>query len=297
MPMKCGLQLQSVREFLRFDPAGTLERVAEIGYRHIELTNHNVDNPGSWYGLDADRLRTLAERVGLNVIGGYVKGFHTKNADAIIKFYADVGGERITIPIDYFPDQTVLNEKCSQYNRLGESCRKNGLQLSYENHYHEFQRINGGQVIDLLLSGTRPENLSLSLNNYWLMRGLVEPIETLRRYAPRIGSLVLQDYPLDQIDKFNVWTFSRFHPISRNINRDVPLKGGEIENINPVHCELFTEIGNGIFNLQSLIDEADMIGSVRYVLLKQDYTRMSSEFDSIKVSMSNCKKLRGLSWD
>ena len=46
------------------------------------------------------------------------------------------------------------------------------------------------------------------------------------------------DFPLDQVNKLDMWNFAQHHPIAKNINRDVPLKGGEIENDRVVE---FTE--------------------------------------------------------
>ena len=51
-----------------------------------------------------------------------------------------------------------------------------------------------------------------------------------------------------------MWNFKNHHPIAENIQYDKLLQGNEIQNIHPVQCELFTEIGEGILKLQPIID-------------------------------------------
>ena len=42
MSLKVGIQLYSVRNSLKQDPGGTLEALAEAGYRYLEAANHNA---------------------------------------------------------------------------------------------------------------------------------------------------------------------------------------------------------------------------------------------------------------
>ena len=47
MNVRVGLQLYSVRNALAQDPWGTLERLAEVGFTHLEAANHNArTDPG-----------------------------------------------------------------------------------------------------------------------------------------------------------------------------------------------------------------------------------------------------------
>jgi sugar phosphate isomerase/epimerase len=296
MPIKVGLQLHTVREALRFDLMGTLEKVAAIGYRFVEISQYDASAPDTWFGADADALRAKGNALGLKFVGGQVKNLSEATADRSVKFYRDLGSEHITIPIGYFPNGSALDEACGRYNAIGRIVRSNGMRLFYANHYHEWQRVDGGPVIDALMARTDPAFLGLSFSPYWVMRGLLDPIAIFRKYRGRIGLIEQADFPRDQINKLDMWNFAQHHPIAKNINRDVPLKGGEIENIHPLQAELFTEIGDGILGLQELIDEANHANTVAYVLLRQDFTRRPTEFESIERSMKNYQKIRGVVW-
>lgn len=82
-------------------------------------------------------------------------------------------------------------------------------------------------------------------------------------------------------------------PIAYNIQFKNVLQGSEIENIHPVQCELFCEIGSGFLPLQAIIDLAGEIGGIPYVFLKQDYTRYPSEFESVAASAANYRRQTG----
>jgi sugar phosphate isomerase/epimerase len=282
---------------MRLDPLEALDKCVQAGYRYLELPlKAKTDGKGRLYGRSAGQWKEQAKKSNAIITGGYVRDLSLETVDEFISFYKELGSERLVVYIDYFPERKALDEKCKLYNEIGKRCKENGLSFFYENHYHEYQKVDGHFIFDLLLEQTDPALFSVALNSYWLMRGLVDPLDVLRKHGKRIGSLVQQDYPLDQVDKFNMWRFDRYHPIAQNIQYDSILQGNEIENIHPVQCELFTELGNGMLPLQPVIDLANEQGGIKYVFLKQDYTAMESEFDSIAVSAGNYHAVRGVVW-
>ncbi len=298
METKAGLQMYSVREAFYFNPVNTIERTAAIGYKYLELPWHNArQETDRICGLDAAALAYLADKYNVVFTGGYVTGLNMDNMEQTVRFYKQIGSSHITLPVDYFPDIEALEAKTDFYNALAEVCREYGMVLCYENHYHEFQEIDNTCILDMILDRTDSETFRLNLNTYWLMRGLIDPFKTFEKYKNRIMALVQQDYPLDAIDKINMWKFYRYHPIAKNIKKDVPLKGGEIENIHPVMCSLYAEIGDGIMKIQEMAQRVKEAGTVSYIFLKQDYTRMKSEFDSIKRSRENYREIQGIVWD
>jgi len=297
MAIKAGLQMYSVREYMRVDPLESLDKCVKAGFRYVELPlRAKTDDSGSLYGKTPVQWKEQAKRSGAVITGGYVRDLSLENIDEFIEFYKLLGAKRLVIYIDYFPERKILDDKCMLYNEIGKRCHEAGLQLCYENHYHEYQKFDDRFIFDLLMEQTDPKYFFVSLNVYWLMRGLVDPLGVLKKHGARIISLVQQDYPLIQIDKFNMWRFDRYHPIAKNIQYDSVLKGNEIENIHPVQCELFTEIGTGILPLQPQIDLANELNTIEYVFLKQDFTIKESEFDSIAVSAKNYRSVRGVEW-
>ena len=298
MAVKVSLQMYSVREYMRVDPLEALDRCVKAGYRYLELPlKAKTDGKGYLYGKTATQWKEQAKKSGAVITGGYVRDLTADTVEEFIEFYKALGAERLVIYIDYFPSRKELDEKCKVYNEIGKYCKAEGLKLFYENHYHEYQKHDGQFIFDLLMEQTKAEYFSISLNTYWLMRGLINPADVLKKHGNRIGSLVQEDYPLKQVDKFNMWSFYRYHPIAQNILYHNVLQGNEIENIHPVQCELFTEIGTGMLPLQPIIDLANEQDKIQYVLIKQDFTAMDSEFDSVALSSRNYHSIRGIEWE
>jgi sugar phosphate isomerase/epimerase len=296
MTLTVALQLHSVREAMRFEPWRTLDEVAAAGYRHVELSAHDAASPQTCYELPVAEIARHCEAAGLTIIGGQVRNLSEDNADAVINLYRDLGSAHITVPIDYFPTIAAIETKAHLYNELGVAANKAHLRLYYAHHYHEFQVVGGETILDGLLRRTDPALVNLSFSPYWLMRGLVDPLPTFHRYADRIGLIEQADFPLREIRKLDMWSFGDHHPIARNIRFDVPLSGGEIENIHPVQCNLFTEIGDGILKLQDVVDAANATGRVRFVVLRQDFTRYATEYASIRRSHENYERIRDVQW-
>lgn len=271
-------------------PLEALHRCAEI-YNFLELPAPLLDDKlGIFYGHGISEWKKEIERTGKKVIGGYLRT-ETDTWDASLDFASVVGMEYMIIHVDYFPTLEILREKCRMYNEFGAKCKKKDLKLLYENHFHEWQILDGKTVFEQLMEYTEPEYLSVQLNQYWLLRGLVNPLKVLEKYHDRVEAIVQEDYPLEEIDKFNMWKFYRYHPIAYNIQYPNVLQGNEIENILPVQCELFTEIGDGMIAHQPLVDLAVKYPNIKYVILKQDYTGCKDEFDSIRRSAENYKAI------
>ena len=74
--LKVGLILYSVRGEMERDPIGTVERVAQMGYKNIEVCNHNaIADPGCGFGVDAPVLKAAFDRFGAKVVSAHVFPF------------------------------------------------------------------------------------------------------------------------------------------------------------------------------------------------------------------------------
>ena len=296
MAINVSLGMYSVREIMHLEPLGTVKNCAEAGFHYLYLpTPHKTDKAGLMYGQSAEIWKKTMEDADVEIVGGYVPA-DLRLAESYIDFYARLNAKQVIIPIDYFPSSDALKKNCELYNWLGTLCKNSGLELLYENHYHEFQMIDGKKIMDILLEETDKELFSIALNSYWMMRGLINPLKFLKENGERVKIIIQQDYPLEEIDKFNMWRFDRYHPIAKNISYKNLLKGNEIENIHPVQSELFCEIGEGIIALQPIIDLANEFNNIHYVMLKQDYTHMTSEYESVALSAKNYHSVRDVIW-
>lgn len=185
-----GLQLFTVRDALAADPDGTLRRVADIGYREVELAGLS--------GMTAATFQERLKRHGLavpSIHAGYddLRG----NLDGVVREASIFGASYVACPsVDAGERRTADGWKrvCQTLARAGRAARSHGFTLAYHNHDYEFVPFaEGATPFDLLLKETDPDDVKLELDVYWVARGGLDPVRCLRDNAARIALVHLKD--------------------------------------------------------------------------------------------------------
>ena len=235
----------------------------------------------------------MADGEGIIITGAHVSpedGSH-ENRDAfyrndnnikeILGYLKAVGATDFVIPIDFFPTKDYLLKRCEVYNHIGELCKKEDMRLVYHNHYHEFQLFGQDSMFDLIMQNTNPSLMQIEIDVFWTIRGLFDPISKIHQYKERIVSIHQKDFPLSQIDNFNVW---------KVLDQNKPIDWEMFQAIkNP---DYFIEVGDGILKTQDVIDAGNEC-NIPIIFVEQDETTMT-EIKSIQRSMENFRKMRGL---
>ena len=185
-----GLQLFTVRDSLAADPDGTLRRVADTGYREVELAGL----PGLTATAFHERLKHhgLAVR---SIHAGY-DSLHS-DLDGVLREARTFGASFIVCPsVDADERRTADDWKqvCRTLARAGRTVRSHGLALAYHNHDYEFVPFaDGATPFDLLLRETDPADVKLELDVYWVAKGGLDPARCLQDNAGRIALVHLKD--------------------------------------------------------------------------------------------------------
>ncbi|RUT35748.1 sugar phosphate isomerase/epimerase [Paenibacillus zeisoli] len=182
-----AVQPYTVREQLAQDYVGTLERIAEIGYRGIEL-----GRPPE--GMAISEQKAHLDRIGLKVIGTHT-GFDSFDfdPDAIADYLDEVSGGRFAAISLRFDSREDVIAKAAKLNKIGERFRSRDVQFLYHNHDWEFQQFEGESVLDILLRETDSELVKLELDTYWAKRGGEDPAAYLRKLQNRCPLLHIKD--------------------------------------------------------------------------------------------------------
>jgi sugar phosphate isomerase/epimerase len=305
MSIKVGLILYSVREAMTLDPLGTVEKVAKLGYKNIEVCNHNaaVDS-GIGFGVNADELKAIFDKFGSKVISAHIFPFEKSDIKAVLAYNKTLKNTNIVNPMGRFTTYDDLMLQCEYFNKIGHICREEGMNYLYHNHNHEYRTFNGKSILDLIVDNTDPEYLSLELDTFWTMRAGLDPVEILKHFGKRVKLIHQKDFAWDSIVPINT---NGLTSDEREIKpgEDIGLNGdgrseqNETERLRNMTASrsAFTEIGTGIMHIQDIIDAANMYSNADYIILEQDATRMPSELDSVKKSMESFRKFTGISWD
>jgi len=274
--VKIGLQLYSVRNSLAKDPWGTLKEAAAAGYTHIEAANHQArTDPGVGFGVKATELKQRLSDLGMVIVGCHINPLDMDTVPRALDYQVELGNKQIGNDIFFYPyqDMDLVLQRCDLFNKVGELAKQRGMRFYYHNHFQEFQTFGDKFVYETIAEKTDPSLVFFEPDTYWMYRAGQDPLVWMDRLIDRIVLLHQKDFPATCPQPLNLY--------SGVIDRDKDIDNKMFStNKNPL-C--FTEIGTGTLPIQSIIDAANKLPRLEYMVLEQDSTQMS-ELDSIKTS-------------
>jgi len=270
--LKTGLYLYSVRKAMVHDYMGTIEKVAALGYKNIELFFESPHLARFDVPCPAAELRAFTEKLGLTIVSSHVVYHPYLNWDEVIAYLKEAGCQGITIPMyQYNLNQNRSRPEEAYYfsgklNELGKKCADNGLAFHYHNYYNEFEQYDGKRIFDILLENTDPALVNFEFDVYWATRGGVDPVQWMEKLGSRIKILQVQD-----LDKE-----------AKNLNL-VEVDGAFDNAFYPkihTHHGDYTEIGNGMIDFKAVFNQAKTMDALQYVMVAQTECGSKSEFQS-----------------
>ncbi|MBJ6108330.1 sugar phosphate isomerase/epimerase [Hymenobacter sp. BT523] len=258
-----GVQLYTVREAMEKDPAGTLARLASIGYNAVEGATYTGSQ--KFYGLTPSEFAALLKQNGLLMPSSHYRlGEEPTNGaptlgtllhgwDRAVDDAAAVGAKYMVCAYLAPAERGTLDHYkyvADQLNRAGERCQQAGLQLCYHNHDFEFVPQAGQRPFDLLLA-TDEKLVQLELDLYWATKAGQDPVALFRQHPGR----------------FPLW---------------------HVKDMAKTPERAFTEVGNGVIDFKKIFAQAKQAG-LHYFFVEQD-TTPGSPFDSLTQSLAYIKK-------
>lgn len=185
-----ALQLYTLRDDTARDFAGTLKKVAEMGYAGVELAGTG--------GLSAPELRGALDDNNLRVCGSHVGIDAMENDIAqVVSENLALGNRYVVVPYlgeDRRQGAEGYKQTAETLNRLGETLQSHGLTLAYHNHAFEFEPLENGQIgEDILLENTDPMLVKAEVDTYWVLVGGQDPVAFVRKHAGRVPLMHLKD--------------------------------------------------------------------------------------------------------
>ncbi len=250
-----GVQLYTVRNEVLKKPLATLEAIAEIGYREVEMLRSQVKT-----------LAPLLKRVNLLPIslhfetplltGNWAAWQHADmppidpgvTFEDCVLLARDHGFRYIVFNYLSPEERLGLDFYRSLADKLNAAARKAdaaGLRFCYHNHDFEFQPKPGGRPIDVLLKHLDQKLIGLEVDVFWVSMAGVNAAEFLRDHANRIELVHLKDRA----------------------------KGTPIHyDIATVPNETYRELGSGDLPLQDIL-AAVSHSNARHIFVEQDFSK------------------------
>jgi sugar phosphate isomerase/epimerase len=185
-----GLQLYTVRDLLEKDFDGTLERVAQIGYKNMEFAGY--------YNHTPEQVRATLDRLGMISKSAHIGAqLMRQDAAAQIRSAKVIGQEYITIPSYPFPKDGGVDtwkRGAAEFNTWGALCRDAGIRLAYHNHNAEFAKVDGASTgYDILMRECDPALVDFEMDLYWTVFADQDPLALFARYPGRLAMWHVKD--------------------------------------------------------------------------------------------------------
>ncbi len=255
--MPIGLQLYTLRDELAKDAPGTIRKVAEIGYKEVEVYE--------FYGLSAAKFRQLLQTNGLTAPSAHYMTKHLgPDWEKHIAFAKEVGIKYMVNAILEPEEHRSLDDYkrlVPLFNKAGEQTRKAGIQYCYHNHNFEFKVYGGTTAYDFLLKELDPQLVKFEMDCFWVTHAGQDPVAYFKKHPGRFPLLHIKD-----------------------------LKAG-----NPPTTEkddrmgLFAEVGHGTIDWKRIFASA-RLGGAKHYFVEQDFCEIPP-LQSIKVSYDYLHKL------
>ena len=226
-----ALQLYSVRGPLETDLHATLQRVKAAGYDHVETAG--------FHGLSASAFSAALSAAGLAPVSAHVAYEScVADLDAVIDDCQTLGVRWAVIPWLSPEENTSAADwtaRAAAMSAFGTRFREAGIALCFHNHTHEFERVDGKTLFDLIFETAAPDNLLVQLDVGWAHYAGADPVALLKVYAGRVPMIHVKD-------------------VKSRIEGEVPVP---------------TELGNGATRFAPIFKAAGETG-VQWLIVEQD---------------------------
>lgn len=192
-----SVQLYTVREALQADVAGTLARLAAIGFRQVE--------PYDFTAFGAELVDGLAI-AGLAAPTTHARILDT-DASAVFAAAAAAGIGTVIDPSagrERFATEAAVAETAAAYNAAARLAAAHGVRIGYHNHAYELESVLGGTTALERFAALLDPGVILEVDTYWAAVGGQDPVALLTRLGERVGALHLKDGPFTQDTKDQV---------------------------------------------------------------------------------------------
>ena len=193
-PQHIGVQLWSVREDMKKDPAGVLAAVAKMGYREVEPFGFDGK---TLFGVANKDFSKLLKDNGLSMPSTH-SNLSLKNYNETTKDITDdtkkTVDAAVSMGLKYFinpymadTERPELAKLVKMYNAVGKYCKKAGIRFAYHNHNFEFEQRGPDDrlIMEWLLQEVDPTLMAMEMDIYWVEFAKFNPLDWFRMYPGR----------------------------------------------------------------------------------------------------------------
>jgi sugar phosphate isomerase/epimerase len=249
------------------DFAGTMELLANIGYKEIEFFGpysfSAAEEQQSWkavtsslgftgsgfFGLSVTEIKNILDKNKLAAPFLHTGLLTLKNnMSQLAEAAQQLGSKYVILPSAKTPSNLDgYKQQADEFNEIGFQANKLGLHFAYHNHGNGLKELNGVIPFDVILERTDPKLVDFEMDIYWMTAGGADPVAYLDAYPGRFRLMHLKD-----------------------MTKQVRFSG---DGGDPKQwMELFpfmTDAGSGVLNLKTILSHAQKSG-VQHFIVERD---------------------------
>ena len=258
-----ALQLYTIRDAMATDVPGSLKRVADIGYKYVELADYAN---GKFSGYDPPEFRKLCDGLGLEIFSSHTQvegvGVTLENAAKMAEDHTKLGVKYCLQPFIVDEMRTTIasyQRMAANWNQIGGIMKQHGIQFGYHNHNFEFVTLEGKvPYFDVLMAELDKDLVVMELDMFWTTKAGHNPVDIIKKYPGRFPLFHLKD------------AYTKEAPFFDLTKTDV------------------APVGEGVIDFKAIIATKDIAG-MQYLVVEQDESRDKTIFEDIQKSITNLK--------
>jgi len=259
-----GLQLYTIRDAMDIDVPGSLQKVADAGYKYVELAKYA---DGKFYGYEPADFKKLVNDLGMEILSSHTQveaaGITLDNAQKMAEDHAKIGVKYCIQPWIVEEARTTIasyQKMAADWNQVGKIMKEHGIQFGYHNHNFEFDVVEGKiPYIDVMLAELDKDLVTMELDMFWTTKAGRDPVDIIKKYPGRFQLYHMKDM------------YTREAPYFTTVGEDD-----------------FAPVGEGVINFKEILAVKDIAG-MKYMIVEQDLSKNGVPFEDIKTSITNLK--------
>lgn len=240
-----GLELYSVREDLKKDLAGTVRKVAHMGYKCVEFYAPYYQ----WTPGEARKVRRELDQLGIRCYSTHndIKSFTPEGIGKAMELNRILGTRYIILAspgkITNIDGWKRVAETLNKGNR---TLMAHGFHAGYHNDDHEWQLLDGKRPIDIIVNDT-DKSVIIEVDTGNCLGSGGDPVTYIKRNPGRVRAMHVKD-----------WS---------------PQKGYDVL------------IGQGIAKWKEIFAAAQNVGGLQYYLIEQEGLSGHTEMQTARLSL------------
>lgn len=181
-----ALQTYTLRDAMDADFCGTLQFIADTGYKGIETAG--------LYGRSPAEVAKAAADHGLTIVSNHGGLPTAESFSEILDLQKSLGSTRLVG--GFGPDALKTVDDCKaaagQLQAAAEMLAPHGISVHMHNHYWEFKAVEDGRFPFDIMLAEAPAIFS-ETDIYWVTFGGADPVDVFARYGKRVQLVHVKD--------------------------------------------------------------------------------------------------------